>query len=137
MPVTSGAPFPDRPPIPGTTPGPNPGSNPSRGRAAEAALATADGGTWSNAPSPDYDTLYRQAAHELYQKLAFVSAAIWAVGCVILFILLAAGSDRPIFGAAMAMTLPLIPAAIPWPVYPLAARRLAARRLRAQAAPRS
>ena len=78
----------------------------------------------------DFETVRRQVAHELYGKLAFLSAAIWAVGTLLLFISFAAGNPRPIPMAAMSMTVPLIPAALPWLLYGPLSTYLAARRLR-------
>jgi hypothetical protein len=85
-------------------------------------------------PSLDRDDLRRRVAHELYTRLAFTSFVIWTGGCLILFILFAANSPRPIFPAMLSMMLPLIPAALIWVVYrPLIARRVA-RHLRADMA---
>ena len=80
----------------------------------------------------DVETARRQVAHELYGKLAFLSAAIWAVGTLLLFISLAAGNPRPIPMAALSMTAPLIPAALPWLLYRPLSTYLAARRLRSR-----
>jgi hypothetical protein len=70
----------------------------------------------SNAPD-DPNAVRRLVAHELYGKLAFLSFVIWTAGTILLFITFAAGSPRPFPMAAMSMTLPLIPAALPWLFY--------------------
>jgi len=81
-------------------------------------------------PGSDFGAIRRRVAHELYGKLALLSAAIWTLGTLILFIVFAAGNPRPIPMAAMAMTVPLVPAALPWLLYRPLTNRLAARRLR-------
>ncbi len=78
----------------------------------------------------EVEAVRQRVAHELYGKLAFVSAAIWTLGTLILFILFAAGSPRPIFPAMMSMMVPLVPAALPWLLYRPLTTHLAARRLR-------
>ena len=82
-------------------------------------------------PSIDVEALRRRVADRLYQRLAFASFAIWTLGTLILFILLAAGRPRPIFPAMLAMTLPLIPAFLIWVSYRPLVHWQVARRLRA------
>ena len=82
-------------------------------------------------PSTDDAALGRRVAHHLYQRFAFASFAIWTLGTLILFILLAAGSPRPIFPAMIAMTLPLVPAFLIWFFYRPLVHWQVARRLRA------
>ncbi len=78
------------------------------------------------APAADHETLRRRVAHELYQRLAFTSFVIWTGGCLIGFILFAAGNPKPIFPAMLSMTTPLIPAFLVWLAYrPLLNWRLA------------
>jgi hypothetical protein len=77
----------------------------------------------------DYNTIRREVADQVYRKLAFVSAAIWACGTLLLFITFAAGNPRPIPMAAMSMTVPLLPAAFVWLLYRPLTGRLTARRL--------
>ena len=79
----------------------------------------------------DVEALRRRVAHHLYQRLAFASFAIWTLGTLILFILFAAGSPRPIFPAMLSMTLPLIPAFLIWVSYRPLVHWQVARRLRA------
>ncbi|MBA2449353.1 MAG: hypothetical protein H0V51_15140 [Chloroflexi bacterium] len=81
----------------------------------------------------DFPAVRRRVAHQLYHKLAFLSAAIWAVGTLLLFITFAAGNPRPIPMAALSMTLPLLPAALPWLLYRPLTDRLASRRMRVAA----
>ena len=73
--------------------------------------------TAQSPPSTDVETLRRRVAHHLYQRLAFTSFVIWTLGTLILFILFAAPSPRPIFPAMLSMTVPLIPAFLVWTLY--------------------
>ena len=68
-------------------------------------------------PQTDVEALRRRVAHHLYQRLAFTSFVIWTGGCLILFILFAAGNPRPIFPAMLSMTAPLVPAFLVWVAY--------------------
>ena len=77
-------------------------------------------------------TVRRQVGHELYNRLAFVSAVIWTLGTFLLFITFAAGSQRPIPMAMLSMTAPLLPAALPWLLYRPLSTWLTRRRLRSQ-----
>ena len=81
----------------------------------------------------DFERVRRQVAHELYGKLAFVSFVIYTLGTFLLFITFAAGNPRPIPMAGMSMTLPLLPAALPWLLYRPLTNYLTARRMRAMA----
>ncbi len=75
------------------------------------------------------ETLRRRVGHDLYQKFAFTSFAIWTGGCLLLFIMFAAGNPRPVFPAMLSMTVPLIPAALIWVAYrPLVSRMVARQR---------
>ncbi|HYU19445.1 MAG TPA: hypothetical protein VEQ11_12205 [Chloroflexota bacterium] len=65
----------------------------------------------------DYETARRQVSHELYGKLALFSAVVWTLGTLVLFIVFAANDPRPMAKAAMSMTVPLVPAALPWLLY--------------------
>jgi hypothetical protein len=77
-----------------------------------------------------------EAKQKVVERLALISAAIWAVGALLayLFVLVPIGS-RPV-GGMIAGVLLLVPAALPWLFY---RRMLAAAEARAvrQAAPRS
>jgi len=76
--------------------------------------------------APDRETIKRRIANELFQRLAFTSFVIWTGGCLILFILFAAPSPKPVFPAMLSMTTPLIPAFLVWLSYrPLLNWRLA------------
>ena len=77
----------------------------------------------------DSETVRRRVAHELYNRLALLSAVIWVAGTFLLFITFAAGNPRPIPMAAMSMTLPILPAALPWLLYRPLVSYLARRRL--------
>lgn len=63
----------------------------------------------------------------MYERLALISAAIWAVGTLILFITTVPVVDRPQRYIAVAMTIPLIPAALPWLFYGMISDALARR----------
>ena len=79
----------------------------------------------------DSAEIRRHVADELYRRLAFSSFVIWTGGCLLLFILFAAGNPRPIFPAMISMLAPLVPAALVWLLYrPLVSWRVA-RHLRA------
>ncbi len=82
----------------------------------------------------DAEVLRRRVAHELHQRLAFISFLIWTLGTFLLFITFAAGNPRPVFPAMLSMTTPLIPAFLIWIAYrPLVNWRVA-RHLRARTA---
>lgn len=85
--------------------------------------------------SPDAEAVRRRAAHEIYGRLALLSAVIWTLGTFVLFISLAAGHARPIPQAMIAMTLPLLPAGLLWLLYRPLTARLTARRLESAARP--
>lgn len=87
--------------------------------------------TTQSPPSIDAEALKRRVAHHLYQRFAFASFAIWTLGCLILFVLFAAGSPRPVFPAMLSMTVPIIPASLIWALYRPVVNRQVARHLRA------
>jgi hypothetical protein len=86
------------------------------------------------APTPSAEALQRRIAHELFHRLAFTSFVIWTGSCLLLFILLAAGNPRPVPGAMIAMTAPVLPAILIWLTYRPLVRWKVARTLRAEAA---
>jgi hypothetical protein len=86
----------------------------------------------SPSTSTDVEGIRRRAAHEVYSRLAFASFAIWTAGCLILFILFAANSPRPVFPAMFSMTAPLVPAFLVWALYWPLVRRRTARELQHQ-----
>jgi hypothetical protein len=53
----------------------------------------------------------------VYERLALLSAVIWVVGTAILFIATVPVVDRPQRYIAVAMVIPLVPAALPWLFY--------------------
>jgi hypothetical protein len=73
-----------------------------------------------------------EARNWVYQRLAFSSAAIWAVLTAILYATYVPYVAHPQPYIAVASLVPLIPAALPWlffrPLTRLRARRLLARR---------
>ena len=70
----------------------------------------------------------RQVRDELYQRLVLFSAATWTLGTFIVF---AAGNPSPVPMAKLSMTLPLVPAALPWLLFRCATTWLVTRRLQA------
>ena len=77
----------------------------------------------------DPDAVRREVAHELHGRLALASAAVWTVCTLGIFLIYAAGNPRPILPALLAMTIPLVPAVLPWLFKAWLVRRLTARRL--------
>ena len=79
----------------------------------------------------DDPTPRERARRIVYERLAFLSAAIWAVGTAILFIVTVPYIEHPQRYIAVAMLIPLLPAAVPWLFYAKIsdafARRLAER----------
>jgi hypothetical protein len=67
-------------------------------------------------PSPDESTR-RRARHVVYERMALISALIWIFGTAILFAIIVPYSARPFREIAMSMTIPLLPAALPWLFY--------------------
>lgn len=54
----------------------------------------------------------------VYERLALLSAVIWALGAFVLMVTIVPFVPRPQRYIAVACLLPLIPAAIPWLFYP-------------------
>ena len=83
---------------------------------------------------PDHATdapeIRRRVAHEVYQKLAFLSAAIWTLGTLFYFILFAAPVERPVMPAMQGMIGSLVLAALPWLFRSQVTDWLVARRVR-------
>jgi hypothetical protein len=67
-------------------------------------------------PLPGEDARAR-ARRVVYERLALLSAAIWALGTAILFFLTVPVIEHPQRYIAVAMVIPLVPAAIPWLFY--------------------
>jgi hypothetical protein len=86
------------------------------------------------APLSHAEALDRRIAHELFHRMAFISFVIWTGGCLVLFILYAAKNPQPVPPAIIAMTAPVLPAAIIWLAYRPLVRWKVARTLRAEAA---
>jgi hypothetical protein len=61
-------------------------------------------------------TLVR-ARRLVYERLALISAVTWAVGTLVLFVMLVPPTSGPGPRTMVAMLVPLIPAAIPWLFY--------------------
>jgi cytochrome c biogenesis protein CcdA len=81
-------------------------------------------------PDADHEAVRRRVAHELYIRLGLYSAVVWTLGTFLLFITFAAGNPKPIFPAMLAMTAPLIAAALPWLFYRWLTARITKRRIR-------
>ena len=84
----------------------------------------------AESPPEHAEQLRRQVRHDLHGRLALFSAAIWAIGTLVLFLVYAAGNPRPVPMALMAMLVPLVPAVLPWLFFRPLVDRLTARRLR-------
>ena len=80
-------------------------------------------------PTIEHERIRRRVEHEVYGRLAILSAAIWTIGTLFLFVNFAAGNPRPIPMAAMSMSVSLVLAALPWLLYRPLITRLTARRL--------
>lgn len=63
----------------------------------------------------------------MYERLALASAAIWAIGTFLLFVAIVPVVPRPQRYIAVAMILPLLPAALPWLFYGWISERVARR----------
>lgn len=74
-----------------------------------------------------YARLRARARRLVYERLALLSAVIWAVGTFILFVAIVPVVARPQPFIAVAMTVPLIPAALPWLFYGMISDRVARR----------
>lgn len=73
----------------------------------------------SEAPSARqrYEEAKARARTEVYERLALLSAILWVVGSFLLFATIVPFVARPQLYIAIAITVPLIPAAIPWLFY--------------------
>ncbi len=70
-----------------------------------------------------------EARHLVYNRLAFISAAVWALGTLLLFVRIVPPTiTKPVPEIVVAMMIPLIPAALPWLFYPAISRAVARRR---------
>lgn len=76
-----------------------------------------------------------RARHVVYERLALLSAAIWAVGTLVLFITIVPVGPRPQPYILVASVLPLVPAAIPWLFYGKISDALARRWAKRDAGP--
>jgi predicted PurR-regulated permease PerM len=63
------------------------------------------------------ERIRRHVENQTFQRFAFASFVLWTGGCLLLFILFAAGNPRPVLPALLAMTVPVIPAVLIWIVY--------------------
>ena len=68
-------------------------------------------------PKPDEETyreLRSRARTFVYERLALASASIWALGAMLLMFTIVPPVAYPQRYIAVAMTVPLLPAALPW-----------------------
>jgi hypothetical protein len=64
-----------------------------------------------------FQATHARARKLVYERLALVSAVIWVLGTLLLFIALVPPTSGPGPRTVVAMLVPLIPAAIPWLFY--------------------
>lgn len=64
-----------------------------------------------------FEQTRRRARQVVYERLALISAVIWVAGTLLLFVTTVPVVDRPQRFIAVAMLVPLVPAAIPWLFY--------------------
>ncbi len=70
------------------------------------------------------------ARHVVYNRLAFLTAAVWAVGTLLLFINIVPPTiTKPVPEIVISMMVPVVPAALPWLFYPAISRAVARRKL--------
>jgi hypothetical protein len=71
-----------------------------------------------------------RARHTVYNRLAFLSAAVWALGTLLLFINIVPPTiTKPVPEIVISMMIPVAPAALPWLFYPAISRAVARREL--------
>ena len=76
-------------------------------------------------PRPD---LHARARHVVYERLALLSAVIWVIGTLVIFLnIVAPTTDRPTAQIAISMLAPILPAALPWLFYAPISAHLARR----------
>ena len=83
------------------------------------------------APRPDAEQrALLDARHVVYNRLAFLTAAVWAVGTLLLFINIVPPTiTKPVPEIVIAMMVPVVPAALPWLFYSAISRAVARREL--------
>jgi hypothetical protein len=71
---------------------------------------------------------HARARRLIYERLAFLTAAIWVVGTFLLFInIVPPTTDRPNIQIVISMMVPILPAAAPWLFYGSISNALARR----------
>jgi hypothetical protein len=84
----------------------------------------------ANQPSDPEGRALARARHIVYNRMAFISAAVWAVGTLLLFINIVPPTiTKPVPEIVIAMMVPVVPAALPWLFYPAISRAVARRNL--------
>ena len=71
-----------------------------------------------------------RARRFVYERMALLSAGIWVLGTAILFFMTVPFIEHPQRYIAVAMTIPILPAALPWLFYGRISEVLARRWLR-------
>jgi hypothetical protein len=78
------------------------------------------------------------ARRVVYERLALLSAVVWAGGTFLLFVnLVPPDITKPVPQIVVAMMLPIVPAALPWLFYPSISRAVRRRRLARERGTRS
>jgi len=67
--------------------------------------------------APTDEETSERARRFVYERLAFLSAVIWAVGTAILFYFTVPVVEHPQRYIAVAMLIPVLPATLPWLFY--------------------
>lgn len=80
----------------------------------------------SRGDGPD-EVIRRRARRVVYERLAAITALIWVLGTLLLVLTTVPMIERPTREFAIAMTIPLIPAVLPWLFYGILSNRLAQR----------
>jgi membrane protein DedA with SNARE-associated domain len=73
------------------------------------------------------EVLRQRARRVVYERLAAITALIWVLGTLVLVLTTVPVIERPVRQFATAMTIPIIPAALPWLLYGYLSNRLARR----------
>jgi hypothetical protein len=87
-------------------------------------------------PSGDpetYEVLRRRARHVVYERMALISAVVWALGTLLIFIAIVPDAPRPQPRIMVSMLVPLVPAALPWLFYGMISDRVAQRWMKQRA----
>lgn len=78
------------------------------------------------------EILLARARTATYARMALVSAVIWTLGTLVMFILIVPAVARPQPYILVASLVPLVPASLPWLFYGRISRAVARRMARAE-----